>query len=295
MTILEKIVNDKKEEVKINKSLTPISKLEKSSLLNTNGKSLKNKLINSETGIIAEHKRRSPSKSTINDNFQIPPFYPSLSMFGVFPHMHLIGKSIETYGLSSLGDTINFISIPDWDFEWQGAYHFNKLVKIDPGTTVNASAYYENTSFNSHNPNQPPQEICAGFNTTDEMFVIYYLFTPYMAGDENLNLDSLTQNITSNFSCQEKNSFQNCYISPNPVIENFVIQSNWPSNTIEKIEFYDLNGKLVWISKYSSNNRSPLKKSFELSKISSIKKSSVYILRIYNNRGEVQYAKLITQ
>ena len=42
MTILEKIVNDKREEVKINKSLTPLSKLEKSSSLNTNGKSLKN-------------------------------------------------------------------------------------------------------------------------------------------------------------------------------------------------------------------------------------------------------------
>ena len=232
---------------------------------------------------------------TINDNFQLPSFYPSISMFGVFPHMHLIGKSIETYGLNSLGDTINFIRIPDWDFEWQGAYHFNKLMKIDPGTTVNASAYYENTSSNSHNPNEPPQEICAGFNTTDEMFVIYYLFTPYMAGDENLNLDSLTPNITTNFSCQEKSSFKSCYVSPNPVLENFIVQSNWPSNTIEKVEFYDLNGKLIWFSKHSSNNQSPLKKSFELSKISSIKKSNVYLLRIYNKNGEVQYAKLITQ
>ena len=40
--------------------------------------------------------------------------------------MHLIGKSIETYGLNLNGDTTNFVKIPDWDFEWQGAYHFIK-------------------------------------------------------------------------------------------------------------------------------------------------------------------------
>tara|TARA_Y100000991_G_scaffold137397_1_gene103575 strand:- start:113 stop:898 length:786 start_codon:yes stop_codon:yes gene_type:complete len=104
MTILEKIVNDKREEVKINKSLTPISKLEKSSLLNTNGKSLKNKLINSETGIIAEHKRRSPSKSTINDSIDIMEVVKGYEKAGVS------GISILT-DKKYFGGTINDLKI----------------------------------------------------------------------------------------------------------------------------------------------------------------------------------------
>ena len=68
------------------------------------------------------------------------------------------------------------------------------MLKLDPGSTIKASAFYDNTSANLHNPNTPPQTICGGLNTTDEMFVIYYLFTDYMAGDETLDLDSLSQN-----------------------------------------------------------------------------------------------------
>ena len=44
--------------------------------------------------------------------------------------MHLIGKSIETYGINLNGDTTNFVKVPDWDFEWQGAYHFRKMLKL---------------------------------------------------------------------------------------------------------------------------------------------------------------------
>ena len=61
------------------------------------------------------------------------------------------------------------------------------MKKIYAGSTIKSIAYYDNTSANLHNPNTPPQTICAGFNTTDEMFVIYYLFTDYLPGDENLN------------------------------------------------------------------------------------------------------------
>ena len=75
-----------------------------------------------------------------------------------------------------------------------------KMKKIDGGSIIKSIAYYDNTSANLHNPNTPPQTICAGFNTTDEMFVIYYLYTLYQNGDENLNLDSLMQSGMTNIS-----------------------------------------------------------------------------------------------
>ncbi len=71
MNILDKITIDKRKEVALRKSLIPVSQLEESVLFNRETISLANNLRNSNTGIIAEHKRRSPSKSVINHTLNV--------------------------------------------------------------------------------------------------------------------------------------------------------------------------------------------------------------------------------
>ncbi|MGI9550939.1 MAG: indole-3-glycerol phosphate synthase TrpC [Aurantibacter sp.] len=71
MDILTKIVADKRREVDLKKSIVPVSQLESSVLFNRETVSLAKSLQNSPTGIIAEHKRRSPSKSEINQNLNV--------------------------------------------------------------------------------------------------------------------------------------------------------------------------------------------------------------------------------
>ncbi|WP_417858832.1 indole-3-glycerol phosphate synthase TrpC [Xanthomarina gelatinilytica] len=71
MNILDKIVTDKRIEVTFRKQLIPVSQLEQSVLFERPTISLASKLKNSTTGIIAEHKRRSPSKSVINQNLNV--------------------------------------------------------------------------------------------------------------------------------------------------------------------------------------------------------------------------------
>ncbi|MEJ2113830.1 MAG: indole-3-glycerol phosphate synthase TrpC [Flavobacteriaceae bacterium] len=71
MNILDKIIADKEIEVKLRKKLVPIEQLEQSVLFNRETISLSNKLKNSSSGIIAEHKRRSPSKSVINQDLNV--------------------------------------------------------------------------------------------------------------------------------------------------------------------------------------------------------------------------------
>lgn len=71
MNILDKITNDKRIEVNLRKQLIPIQQLEQSVLFKRNTVSLSNALRNSNTGIIAEHKRRSPSKQIINNNLNV--------------------------------------------------------------------------------------------------------------------------------------------------------------------------------------------------------------------------------
>lgn len=71
MNILDKIIFDKKREVILKKSIIPVSQLEASVFFEKETISLSNSLRNSNTGIIAEHKRRSPSKAEINYNFTV--------------------------------------------------------------------------------------------------------------------------------------------------------------------------------------------------------------------------------
>ncbi|WP_026450392.1 indole-3-glycerol phosphate synthase TrpC [Aequorivita capsosiphonis] len=67
MTILDKITAYKQKEVEAKKETIPTRLLEKFPLFSKETKSLAEALRISTTGIIAEHKRRSPSKSVIND------------------------------------------------------------------------------------------------------------------------------------------------------------------------------------------------------------------------------------
>ncbi|WP_034043788.1 indole-3-glycerol phosphate synthase TrpC [Wocania ichthyoenteri] len=71
MNILDKIVIDKRVEVNLRKGLIPISQLEQSVLFERKNISLAEKLRQSSSGIIAEHKRRSPSKSVINNTLNV--------------------------------------------------------------------------------------------------------------------------------------------------------------------------------------------------------------------------------
>jgi len=71
MTILEKIIETKKIELEIVKKTISIEDLKKLPNFQKKSISLVNRLKNSSHGIIAEHKRRSPSKSIINESIDI--------------------------------------------------------------------------------------------------------------------------------------------------------------------------------------------------------------------------------
>ncbi|WP_299683024.1 indole-3-glycerol phosphate synthase TrpC [uncultured Dokdonia sp.] len=70
MTILDKIIADKRKEVALKKQLISTSQLEQFPLFDRETRSLATAL-KEGSGIIAEHKRRSPSKSVINHNLSV--------------------------------------------------------------------------------------------------------------------------------------------------------------------------------------------------------------------------------
>ena len=71
MNIIDKIVADKRVEVDHRKSLFPAGYWETAPLFDRPSNSLAERLRASDSGIIAEHKRRSPSKQNINSSLTL--------------------------------------------------------------------------------------------------------------------------------------------------------------------------------------------------------------------------------
>ncbi|UJH91133.1 indole-3-glycerol phosphate synthase TrpC [Antarcticibacterium sp. 1MA-6-2] len=71
MNILDKIIADKRKEVDIKKRLISSREFEKYPLFSSGTVSLASALRNSNSGIIAEHKRRSPSKDVIHQGHNV--------------------------------------------------------------------------------------------------------------------------------------------------------------------------------------------------------------------------------
>ncbi len=72
MNILEQIIADKQKEVAAKKQTVPVASYEEMPLFNRQKKSLRSSLLKlGSTGIIAEFKRRSPSKGIINANADV--------------------------------------------------------------------------------------------------------------------------------------------------------------------------------------------------------------------------------
>ena len=178
------------------------------------------------------------------DSLQVSQVIPDeYTVLSVFPHMHLLGYYIETWAVTPTNDTINLCRIPLWDFDWQDFYWFQYMRHIPVGSTVYGKAVWNNTVTNPHNPNTPPQDVSAGLNTTDEMFLIYYHYMDYQAGDELIDIDSVTTEYLTFIDPPHLHEFVKIY--PNPFNSSTDISYTLANNSYVSIFIYDIHGRLV--------------------------------------------------
>lgn len=186
------------------------------------------------------------SIKTFYEQFTVP---FSITVLAVAPHMHLIGRSIISYGVDFVGDTIKLVNIPEWDFHWQGAYFFRQPMKIPPNSTLYAEALYDNTVNNPHNPSSPPVDVSLGEATTDEMMLVYFYFLLYQPGDENIVVDTSTtvqtyNNCTFTLGINNLSPTANQFtLYPNPT--NNVVNILLPSGNSYLVTVYDITGKAI--------------------------------------------------
>lgn len=181
---------------------------------------------------------------TFYGQYQIPAIYGKISLLQVAPHMHLIGRSIQSHAVAPNNQNIPLIKINDWNFMWQGGYDFQQIEVLPVSSTLYFEAMYDNTTNNPYNPSNPPVNVAQGEATTDEMMMIYFTFTGYQPGDENIIIDST---LVTNLNQPKKSAIENnISVYPNPVTSQKILFSA-PEMEGKKcnISLSDLTGRTI--------------------------------------------------
>ncbi len=189
----------------------------------------------------------------------IPQVIPSpLSLFSVFPHAHLIGKSMEVYAYdpANPANSTKLIRIKNWNFNWQGYYTYPKMIKVPAGYKLFSQHVYDNTATNPFNPSNPPQLVVDGVNTKDEMFLDFFQWVDYQPGDENIDIAALLANdpLLATSVMETQPMHIQSYAYPNPFNDHVKIGYELTGPAETAVSVYNIYGSEVKNLAYQYNS-----------------------------------------
>lgn len=85
-----------------------------------------------------------------------------ITLVGIVPHMHLLGKSMRVTATFPDGDTKTLVDVPDWNYNWQDEYYYERPFKLPAGTKLQVEAVFDNSEDNPSNPSSPPKRVTWG-------------------------------------------------------------------------------------------------------------------------------------
>ncbi len=98
-------------------------------------------------------------------------------LFSMTPHTHVRGIRWLYETVYPDGRREPLLSVPNYDFEWQHEYQFATPLALPAGTTIKASAWYDNSPANKSNPDATT-DVWWGDQTWEEM--MFTSFTWYV-------------------------------------------------------------------------------------------------------------------
>jgi hypothetical protein len=125
-------------------------------------------------------KERVVNAFIMNQTLRIPPGAANHRVVGrvtlqkpatlqaLFPHMHLRGKAFAYEVKYPDGRVEKLLDVPRYDFNWQLTYDLAKPIFLPAGTELTATAVYDNSANNRHNPD-PTKEVFWGDQSWEEM------------------------------------------------------------------------------------------------------------------------------
>jgi hypothetical protein len=99
----------------------------------------------------------------------ITPIQDDITIYGLWPHMHLRGKDMTFIATYPDGREEVLLHVPKYDFRWQLQYELASPVRLPAGSTIKAIGHYDNSRANKYNP-APDKPVYWSEQTSDEMF-----------------------------------------------------------------------------------------------------------------------------
>ena len=133
----------------------------------------------------AKVTHRMSTANTANIEFEIPAnaddykvearktFVRDTLLIGMYPHMHIRGKSFRYELTQPNGKKEVLLDVPQYDFNWQNWFELQKPLMIPAGSTLLCTAHYDNSDNNIFNPD-PTRPVRWGDQTWDEMMIGWY-------------------------------------------------------------------------------------------------------------------------
>ena len=90
-------------------------------------------------------------------------------LYSAFPHAHYRATSSDLWIQYPDGKKKLLLTLPRYDFGWQGHYNFVTPVKVPAGSKLIAHYVYDNSKSNPHNPD-PTKTVVWGDQSWEEMF-----------------------------------------------------------------------------------------------------------------------------
>jgi peroxiredoxin len=133
----------------------------------------------------AKVTHRMSTTNTANIEFEIPAnaddykvearktFVRDTLLIGMYPHMHIRGKSFRYELTDPNGKKEILLDVPHYDFNWQNWFELKRPLMIPAGSTLLCTAHYDNSENNIFNPD-PTKPVRWGDQTWDEMMIGWY-------------------------------------------------------------------------------------------------------------------------
>jgi hypothetical protein len=123
----------------------------------------------------------------VEDSIEIP---ADCVLMSVFPHMHLLARSVHARVSMPDGTERALIDVSRWSFRWQDRYFYREPFILPKGARVRCRWEFDNSDGNPANPFSPPRNVQFGPNSTDEMCELQLGVIPVRLGDEALLLEA---------------------------------------------------------------------------------------------------------
>jgi hypothetical protein len=133
---------------------------------------------NPQTGEPSLHIPAGDAHATVEAAYPIP---ADFRIYGTGGHMHLRGKTFNLKIQRQTGEHECLLTLPHWDFHWQGGYQFMEPIDFHSGDTLIQTCTYDNSAagqpLGADGKPLPVTDINWGEKTTDEMCLSFSIVT----------------------------------------------------------------------------------------------------------------------